>query len=213
VGACPQQPCPSLAGRGEADEREVVASSSSRSSPLLFLPTHPPNLWPATMDAVKDLADSGKVFVRDGNAVRPSLSLLLVLLPARRGLTSLLSTLILSLDTVHHPLHKARQEGSVPLPPLCRPLPTLTPSALPPLPPHAPQPLSHARRVRPDLPRSRHRLRHDGRHRLPRQAHPRAPTLVLHLLAPSHSLSLQLRADAPLSRSQIPINNILVGGA
>ena len=97
--------------------------------------------------------------------------------------------------------------------PLCRPLPTLTPSALPPLPPHAPQPLSHARRVRPDLPRSRHRLRHDGRHRLPRQAHPRAPTLVLHLLAPSHSLSLQLRADAPLSRSQIPINNILVGGA
>jgi len=79
------------------------------------------------MDAVKDLADSGKVFVRDGNAVRPSLSLLLVLLPARRGLTSLLSTLILSLDTVHHPLHKARQEGSVPLAPCPPPSVALSP--------------------------------------------------------------------------------------
>lgn len=94
------------------------------------------------MDAVKDLADSGKVFVRDGNAVSPPPPPLPID-TSPSPLLSCSSTLTRTPSPVHQPLHKARQEGCAPLlSPLLLPcrlfiahtrlsLPRLTPCACP----------------------------------------------------------------------------------
>lgn len=158
------------------------------------------------MDAAKDLADSAKVFVRDGNTVRPPSPLSSPPTPPRRGPPA--HPRVHS-PAVHQPLHKAKQEGSVPSPrPRTRPAP------------------ADARLVPPlSLP-----------YRVPSAEYAQICRAVaigfammggigylvklIHVRPPSLSLSLP-----PLPRpgtwadcskgcvAQIPINNILVGGA